>query len=159
MTEPTASAAHPFLPTVSLAELEPAIALGPLDGRYRSAVAGLVDYLSEPALNRMRLHVEVEWFIHLCRVDAVPGVRRLTSAEVGILRAIPSGFDATTIAEHAAFERETVHDVKAIEYVIKARIDGTTLEPLRELVHFACTSEDINNLSYALMIQGAVREV
>jgi adenylosuccinate lyase len=144
---------------VSLAELEPAIALGPLDGRYRAAVANLVDYLSEPALNRMRLHVEVEWFIHLCATDAVPGVRRLTTSELQLLRGIPAGFDAVGIAEHAAFERETVHDVKAIEYVIKAHIKETTLEPLRELVHFACTSEDINNLSYALMIQGAVREV
>jgi len=142
-----------------LAELEPAIALGPLDGRYRRAVAGLVDHLSEPALNRMRLHVEVEWFIHLCATDAVPGVRALTSGELALLRAIPADFDAAGIAEHAAFEFETVHDVKAIEYVIKARIKGTTLEPLRELVHFACTSEDINNLSYALMIQGAVRNV
>lgn len=144
---------------MSLAELEPAIALGPLDGRYRGAVAGLVDYLSEPALNRMRLYVEVEWFIHLSATSAVPGVRALTSSELELLRAIPARFDAVGIAEHAAFERETVHDVKAIEYVIKARIKGTTLEPLRELVHFACTSEDINNLSYALMIQGAVREV
>ena len=159
MTEPTASAAHPFLPTVSLAELEPAIALGPLDGRYRAAVAGLVEYFSEPALNRMRLHVEVEWFIHLCATEAVPGARRLSSSELELLRAIPARFGAVGIAEHAAFERETVHDVKAIEYLIKARIAGTSLEPLRELVHFACTSEDINNLSYALMIQGAVREV
>nr|WP_255633369.1 adenylosuccinate lyase [Demequina sp. TTPB684] len=148
-----------MIPTVSLAGLEPAIALGPLDGRYRGAVAGLVDYLSEPALNRMRLHVEVEWFIHLCEVGAVPGVRALTATETELLRGIPADFDATTIAEHATFERETVHDVKAIEYVIKARIAGTSLEPLRELVHFACTSEDINNLSYALMIQGAVRDV
>lgn len=144
---------------MSLAALEPAIALGPLDGRYRGAVASLVDYLSEPALNRMRLHVEVEWFIHLCEKSAVPGVRALTEAELGLLRDIPAKFGADTIAEHASFERETVHDVKAIEYVIKARITGTSLEPLRELVHFACTSEDINNLSYALMIQGAVRNV
>jgi adenylosuccinate lyase len=142
-----------------LAGIEPAIALGPLDGRYRGAVASLVDYLSEPALNRMRLHVEVEWFMHLCKTSAVPGVRALTAVEIDLLRGIPAGFDAEAIAEHAAFERETVHDVKAIEYVIKARIAGTTLEPLRELVHFACTSEDINNLSYALMIQGAVRDV
>ncbi len=159
MTESTASAPHPLTPKVSLAALEPAIALGPLDGRYRRAVAALVDYLSEPALNRMRLHVEVEWFIHLCETSAVPGVRALTDAELGLLRGIPADFDVDTIAEHADFERDTVHDVKAIEYVIKARIAGSTLEPLRELVHFACTSEDINNLSYALMIQGAVRTV
>jgi len=159
VTKPNATAAHPLAPTVSLAALEPAIALGPLDGRYRGAVASLVDYLSEPALNRMRLHVEVEWFIHLCATSAVPGVRALTDAELGLLRDIAAKFDASTIAEHASFERETVHDVKAIEYVIKERITGTSLEPLRELVHFACTSEDINNLSYALMIQGAVRNV
>ncbi len=159
MTDATPSAVHPLTPTVSFADLDPSIALGPLDGRYRGAVAALVDHLSEPALNRMRLHVEVEWFIHLCATAAVPGVRELTPGEAALLRAIPAEFDAAGIAEHAAFERETVHDVKAIEYVIKARIAGTTLEPLRELVHFACTSEDINNLSYALMIQGAVRDV
>ncbi|WP_062382956.1 adenylosuccinate lyase [Demequina iriomotensis] len=143
----------------SLAALEPAIALGPLDGRYRGAVAGLVDHLSEPALNRMRLHVEVEWFIHLCASDAVPGARPLTSEEITLLRAIPADFDAAGIAEHADIERITVHDVKAVEYYIKRRIKGTSLDPLRELVHFACTSEDINNLSYALMVQGAVRDV
>jgi len=159
VTKPNATAAHPLAPTVSLAALEPAVALGPLDGRYRGAVDSLVDYLSEPALNRMRLHVEVEWFIHLCVHSAVPGVRSLTSSELELLRSLPANFDSGSIAEHAAFERETVHDVKAIEYVIKAQIAGTTLEPLRELVHFACTSEDINNLSYALMIQGAVRDV
>ncbi|WP_062290204.1 adenylosuccinate lyase [Demequina phytophila] len=143
----------------SLAALEPAIALGPLDGRYRGAVAPLVDHLSEPALNRMRLHVEVEWFIHLCATAAVPGTRALTAEEKDLLRGIPAGFDAAGIAEHADFERVTVHDVKAIEYVIKARIKGTSLEPLSELVHFACTSEDINNLSYALMVKGAVQDV
>ncbi|SEJ59088.1 adenylosuccinate lyase [Demequina mangrovi] len=143
----------------SLADLEPSIALGPLDGRYRGAVAGLVDHLSEPALNRMRLHVEVEWFIHLCASDAVPGARPLTDEEIDLLRAIPAGFGAAGIAEHADIERITVHDVKAVEYYIKRRIEGTSLDPLRELVHFACTSEDINNLSYALMIKGAVEDV
>ncbi|WP_062381596.1 adenylosuccinate lyase [Demequina pelophila] len=143
----------------SLADLQPPIALGPLDGRYRGAVAGLVDHLSEPALNRMRLHVEVEWFIHLCATAAVPGARELTDEETALLRGIPAGFDAETIREHAEFEKVTVHDVKAVEYVIKARITGTSLEPLSELVHFACTSEDINNLSYALMVKGAVEDV
>ena len=154
-----ASAVAPLSPRVSLAAIEPAIALGPLDGRYRGAVAPLVDYLSEPALNRARLHVEVEWFIHLANSAAVPGVRTLTEDELALLRAIPADFDAAGIASHAEIERETVHDVKAIEYVIKRRIAGTSLEPLSELVHFACTSEDINNLSYALLVQGAVRDV
>lgn len=144
---------------VSFAALEPAIALGPLDGRYRAAAAPLVDHLSEPALNRARLHVEVEWFIHLCETAAVPGARALTADEAVLLRAIPADFGADGIAEHAEIERTTIHDVKAIEYYIKRRLEGTSLDPLRELVHFACTSEDINNLSYALMIKGAVEQV
>ena len=144
---------------VSFAALEPAVALGPLDGRYRAAAAPLVDHLSEPALNRARLHVEVEWFIHLCATGAVPGARELTEDETSLLRAIPAQFDADGIREHAEIEKVTVHDVKAIEYYIKRRIEGTSLEPLAELVHFACTSEDINNLSYALMVKGAVEQV
>jgi len=135
------------------------IALGPLDGRYRATVKDLVDYLSEPALNRMRLHVEVEWFIHLCATAAVPGTRPLTASEVELLRAIPAQWGPEGMAEHAEIERETVHDVKAIEYYIKRRLAGTSLEPLSELTHFACTSEDINNLSYALMVQGAIQQV
>lgn len=144
---------------VSFASLEPPIALGPLDGRYRAAAAPLVDHLSEPALNRARLHVEVEWFIHLCECQAVPGARALSADELNLLRAIPAEFDAAGIAEHAEIERTTVHDVKAIEYYIKRRLEGTSLDPLRELVHFACTSEDINNLSYALMIKSAMEQV
>ncbi|MFV0633054.1 adenylosuccinate lyase [Demequina sp.] len=144
---------------VSFAALEPAIALGPLDGRYRAAASALVDHLSEPALNRARLHVEVEWFIHLCATAAVPGTRELTGDEVALLRAIPAEFGADGIREHAEIEKVTVHDVKAIEYYIKRRIEGTSLAPLAELVHFACTSEDINNLSYALMVKGAVEQV
>ncbi|MFW2512585.1 adenylosuccinate lyase [Demequina sp. SO4-13] len=144
---------------VPLTDVEPAIALGPLDGRYRPVAAPLVDHLSEPALNRARLHVEVEWFIHLCSTDAVPGVRALTGDEVALLRSIPATFGADEIAEHAEIEKVTVHDVKAIEYFIKRRLEGTSLAGLSELVHFACTSEDINNLSYALMVKGAVEQV
>ncbi|RNI25540.1 adenylosuccinate lyase [Flexivirga caeni] len=147
----------------SLAAAHPPIALGPLDGRYRAAVAPLVDFLSEAALNRERVHVEVEWLIHLTRQGAVPGVRRLTDEEIRQLRDIPVQFDVADIAELADIEHETVHDVKAVEYYLKRRLPqivGTADAPgLSELVHFACTSEDINNLSYALMVQGATRRV
>ncbi|WP_439644668.1 adenylosuccinate lyase [Demequina sediminicola] len=142
----------------SLADVQPAIAITPLDGRYRAAAAPLIDHLSEPALNRARLFVEVEWFIHLCETQAVPGTRALTAEETALLRDIPATFDAAGIAEHAEIEKVTVHDVKAVEYYIKRRIEGTSLEALSELVHFACTSEDINNLSYALMVKGAVEQ-
>jgi adenylosuccinate lyase len=143
------------------------IALGPLDGRYRAVVAPLVDHLSEAALNRERLHVEVEWVAHLCQNGVVPGAPRLSDEEVGYLRAIVDEFDATTVAELAQIERVTVHDVKAVEYLIRRRIEaapgvlgaGTALPAVAELVHFACTSEDVNNLAYALMVRGAVGEV
>ena len=170
---PTPSAAT----RVSLAAVEPPIALGPLDGRYRAAVAPLVDHLSEAALNRERVHVEVEWLITLCNgvqaVDenavrpVVPGAPQLSEAEVAYLRRIPATFGADEVAELAAIERETVHDVKAVEYFVKRRLAAapdtlgadTVLPGVGELVHFACTSEDVNNLSYALMVRGAVVDV
>ena len=149
---------------VVLADATPPIALGPLDGRYRAAVAPLIDHLSEAALNRERLHVEVEWLIHLTQNDVVPGAPRLSEAEQAYLRAIVMEFDADGIAEMGEIERTTVHDVKAVEYFIKRRLAAapetlgadTALGAVGELVHFACTSEDINNLSYALMVKGAV---
>jgi adenylosuccinate lyase len=146
---------------VSLAELTPSPALGALDGRYRRSVAPLVDYLSEAALNRQRLHVEVEWLIHQCTREVVPGTGRLSEEEQDELRALVDEFDAGSIAELAAIEAETVHDVKAVEYFLRRRLtdrlDGR--DDLAELVHFACTSEDVNNLSYALMIRDAVTQV
>ncbi|NNG38201.1 adenylosuccinate lyase [Flexivirga sp. ID2601S] len=147
----------------SLADSTPPIALGALDGRYRAAVAPLVDHLSEAALNRQRVNVEVEWLIHLTTAGAVPGVRTLTDAETAALRDIPAQFDTADVAELADIERETVHDVKAVEYYLKRRlpqiVGADDAVGLSELVHFGCTSEDINNLSYALMVQGATRQV
>ena len=147
----------------SFADADPPVALGALDGRYRPVVAPLVDFLSEAALNRMRVRVEVEWLIHLTDHKVVPGVRHLTDDEKAALRRIVSEFGPAQVDELAAIERETVHDVKAVEYFLKRRL--ATIVPadedrgLGELVHFACTSEDVNNLSYALLVKGAVQEV
>ena len=163
-----AQPAQPAAPTrVTLADVEPAIALGPLDGRYRGAVAPLVDHLSEAALNRERVHVEVEWLIHLTSGQVVPGAPTLAAHEQAYLRDVVTTFGAEQIAELGAIERVTVHDVKAVEYFLKARLAAapatlgadTVLPSVGELVHFACTSEDINNLSYALMVRGAVQDV
>ena len=147
----------------SLANASPPIALGALDGRYRAAVAPLVDHLSEAALNRERVRVEVEWLIHLtehaasCRACAAsPPTSRPGCAQV------VEDFGADEVAELAEIERETVHDVKAVEYFLKRRLPThrrRRTSDLAELVHFGCTSEDINNLSYALMVRGAVTEV
>ena len=135
------------------------IPLGPLDGRYRGYVADLVDHLSEAALNRNRIHVEVEWFIHLCDGMVVPGLKRLTDAQRDGLRAIVTDFDEASVAELAETEAVTVHDVKAVEYFIANRLEALDLGHLNSLVHFACTSEDINNLSYALGVRDAIQEV
>ena len=150
---------------VSLADASPPIALGALDGRYHSSVAALVDHLSEAALNRERVRVEVGWLIHLTANAVVPGVRALTTEEQGRLRAAVEDFGPNDIAELAEIERETVHDVKAVEYYLKRRLStiadehGAALAGVSELIHFGCTSEDINNLSYALMVRGAVEVV
>jgi adenylosuccinate lyase len=147
----------------SLADATPPIALGALDGRYRAAIAPLVDHLSEPALNRERIRVEIEWLIWLTTHQVVPGVRALNESEQSQLRQVVDDFGADEIAELAQIERETQHDVKAVEYFLKRRL--TAIAPadedtgLAELIHFCCTSEDINNLSYALMVKGAVEQV
>ena len=150
----------------SLADTQPAIALGALDGRYRGAVAPLVDHLSEAALNRMRVHVEVEWLIHLTDAGILDGVRALDDGEKEALSDVVEEFDGDDIAELAEIERETVHDVKAVEYYLKRRLTQIVAdaghddaEQLSELIHFCCTSEDINNLSYALMVQRATQQV
>jgi len=142
---------------ISLAS-EP-LALGALDGRYRAAVAPLVDYLSEAALNRDRVHVEVEWLIHLTAQSVLPGAGPLTAGQQDALRAIVTSFDAASVAELAEIEAVTVHDVKAVEYYIGRRLAGIGIENLTAMVHFGCTSEDINNLSYAVGIKGAVENV
>jgi adenylosuccinate lyase len=134
-------------------------ALGPLDGRYRPVASRLVPHLSEAALNRERLAIEVEWLVHLSRGHVLPGVRRLTDEEVRALREVVSGFGEADLPELAELERRTAHDVKAVEYLLKRRLAGTTTADLAEIVHFGCTSEDVNNLAYARLVQRAVREV
>jgi adenylosuccinate lyase len=147
----------------ALGDVDPPIALGALDGRYRATVAPLVEHLSEAALNRERVRVEIEWLIHLTRYAVVPGTRALTDTEQAALRAIVTDFSAADIAALAEIERVTVHDVKAVEYFLKERLAAITPDPadagLAELIHFACTSEDINNLAYALMVKGAIETV
>jgi len=149
----------------SFADAFPPIALGALDGRYRAAVVPLVDHLSEAALNRERLRVEVEWLTHLTTNAVVPGVRSLNTDERARLRAIVDDFGQDDVVELAEIERETAHDVKAVEYYLKRRLSAIIGEPvtgltgMSELIHFACTSEDINNLAYALMVKGAVEQV
>ena len=132
--------------------------LSPLDGRYRAAVGGLGEFLSEAGLNRARVQVEVEWLIYLTDHELF-GSSRLGADDQRALRALVADFGQDEIDELATLEATTRHDVKAVEYLVRNKLAALGLTPVAELTHFACTSEDINNLSYALTIGSAVREV
>lgn len=132
--------------------------LSPLDGRYRAAVADLGEHLSEAGLNRARVHVEVEWLLYLTDHELF-GSSRLSPEQSHALRQFATDFGQPEIDELARLEATTRHDVKAVEYLVRAKLSELGLDDVAELTHFACTSEDINNLSYAITIGAAVREV
>ena len=133
--------------------------LSPLDGRYQPVVTELGQYLSEAGLNRARLHVEIEWILFLAKRDLLSSGAEVDSVFSKQLRDIVENFGLEDVAELAATEARTRHDVKAIEYFIRARLTKLGRNDLLELTHFACTSEDINNLSYAITIRDAVTNV
>ncbi len=133
--------------------------LSPLDGRYRAAVSDLGQHLSEAGLNRARISVEVEWLIHLANRNLLGNNRPISESEAQSLRAVVENFSDADVAELAATEATTKHDVKAVEYFVRARLSKLGRDDLLELTHFACTSEDINNLSYAITVRDAVNQV
>jgi adenylosuccinate lyase len=130
-------------------------ALSPLDGRYHPDVAALEAYCSEAALFRYRVRVEVEYLIFLTKARDVTFVRPLTPQAVAELRGLYRAFrveDAENIAE---WDRKVNHDVKAVEYWLREQIGKLGLGDWQEAVHFALTSEDVNNLAYALIAREA----
>lgn len=134
-------------------------AISPLDGRYAEQTAALAPYFSEGALIRFRVQVEVEWLLALSAHPAIDGVRAFTPDEIASLQNLAADFNEADAARVKEIERTTRHDVKAVEYFIKEKLAETSLANAREWVHFACTSEDINNLAHALMLQGGIRNV
>jgi len=140
--------------------LSPLTALSPLDGRYYNKVAALRDYFSEFALIRFRVLVETEWLKALSRETAVREVPQFSPATVAQLDALAANFSETDGEAVKAIEARTNHDVKAIEYFLKDKLAGNAeIIKVAEFIHFACTSEDINNLCHALMLKGARDEV
>ncbi len=133
--------------------------LSPLDGRYRAQVGDLGNYLSEAGLNRARIQVEIEWLIWLAERDLLGTNSSLSAQEKTKLRALAENFSDADVAAIAKIEATTRHDVKAIEYFIRDALQAMGRLDLAELVHFACTSEDINNLSYALTVKEALKQV
>ncbi|MFH1491680.1 MAG: adenylosuccinate lyase [Pseudomonadota bacterium] len=132
--------------------------ISPLDGRYASKVAGLSDYFSEWGLIRYRLRIEVEWLLKMSEREEISHVRPFNASERGYLASLITDFDEHKARRVKEIEKETNHDVKSVEYYIKECIRGTSLEEVRESVHFCCTSEDINNLAYALMLKEAIQK-
>ncbi len=140
--------------------LSPLTALSPLDGRYRDKVSRLSDYFSEFGLIRYRILVEVEWLKALCGAKALDGIPSLSSATVKQLDAVVRDFSVTDGDAVKQIEARTNHDVKAIEYWLKEKLsDNAEIAGVTRFVHFACTSEDINNLCHALMLRDARAQV
>ena len=133
--------------------------LSPLDGRYRAAVSDLGEYLSEAGLNRARIQVEIEWLIQLANRSLLGTERPILDAEAQELRKIVTNFSDSDVRELGETEAVTKHDVKAVEYFIRARLEKLERHDLLELTHFGCTSEDINNLSYAITVRDAINKV
>jgi adenylosuccinate lyase len=131
-------------------------ALSPLDGRYAGKVEPLRPVFSEFGLMHRRVKVEIEWLLALAAEPGIAELPPFSGEQVEQLRGIADGFGVAEGERVKAIEATTNHDVKAIEYFIKERIGADpALAQAKEFVHFACTSEDINNLSYALMLRDA----
>jgi adenylosuccinate lyase len=137
-------------------QLDPLTALSPLDGRYAAKVEALRPIFSEYGLMHRRVAVEIAWLIALSNESGIAELPPFPAAASATLQKIADDFSVEHAAAIKDIERTTNHDVKAVEYFIKQRIgDDTALEQAKEFVHFACTSEDINNLAYALMLRDA----
>jgi len=141
-------------------ELNELTAISPVDGRYGSKTAAFRDLFSEYGLIKHRVLVEVRWFQALAVHDEIPEVPTLDADANAVLNSIVDDFSLEDAARIKTIERTTNHDVKAVEYFLKEKIQGNAqLEASTEFLHFACTSEDINNLSHGLMLKAGRDEV
>ena len=139
---------------------DPLLALSPVDGRYAGKVDALRPIFSEYGLIRARVRVEVEWLLALAAEPGIVELPAFSAEAIARLRALADAFGPDDAARVKKIEATTNHDVKAVEYFIKEQLkDDKELGPALEFVHFACTSEDINNLSYALMLRDARHDV
>ena len=138
--------------------LTPLTAISPVDGRYRNKTEKLADYFSEQALIRYRIRVEVEYFIALCELP-LPQLKGVDSAKFAALRSLYLDFSTADAERVKEIESVTNHDVKAVEYIIKEKMDSLGLEAYKEFVHFGLTSQDINNTAIPLSIKEALANV
>ena len=139
-------------------ELSNLTAISPIDGRYRKVTEPLADYFSEYALIRYRVRVEVEYFIALCELP-LPELRTIDAAHFEALRDLYRRFTLADAQRVKEIERTTNHDVKAVEYLLKEKLETLGLHAFKEFVHFGLTSQDINNTAIPLSIKEALAEV
>ena len=141
-------------------ELSELTAISPVDGRYGSKTAAFRDLFSEYGLIRHRVLVEVRWFQALAANIEIPEVPQLDDDALNVLNGLVDNFSLDDAERIKTIERTTNHDVKAVEYFLKEKIQGNAmLEASNEFLHFACTSEDINNLSHGLMLKAGRDDV
>lgn len=140
-------------------ELDILTAISPIDGRYRNKTAALAPYFSEYALMKYRTRVEIEYFIALCEIP-LPQLADFDKSLFAALRAIYEQFSEADAARVKEIESVTNHDVKAIEYFIKEKIDAIGgMDAYKEFIHFGLTSQDINNTSIPMMLKESLHEV
>lgn len=132
------------------------LAISPLDGRYQSKSAELSDSFSEYALIKFRVLAEIHWLIALCEETGIAEAKSLAATDKKLLLSFYDKFTPQEAEKIKEIEKTTNHDVKAVEYYLKNCFSGTSLESISEFIHFACTSEDINNLAHALMLKSGI---
>lgn len=138
----------------------PLTALTSLDGRYSESIAELKPFLSEWALIHYRAKVEIQWLIHLAQSALIPELKPFSADVQQALLALVSNFSLTDAEEIKALERKTNHDVKALEYWLRNKVYAIIPESkILEFIHFGCTSEDINNLAYSLMLKESLEQI
>src|SRR5690554_6693204 len=138
---------------------DPLTNIGPLDGRYAGRMRKLRPVFSEFGLIRRRFQVEIAWLTALCAEPGLPEAPPLTPEESAWLKGLGESFTLQDAQRVKEIEATTNHDVKAVEYALKEKLAGTSLANRSEFVHFACTSEDINNVAHALMLRDGRAEL
>ena len=138
--------------------LNPLTAISPVDGRYRKATEALADFFSEKALIRYRLMVEIEYFIALCEIP-LPQLERFPSETITALRSLYQSFSLDSAQRVKEIERVTNHDVKSVEYFLKEQFTKFGIEAYQEFIHFALTSQDINNTAIPLSLKDAWQQI
>ncbi len=133
--------------------------ISPLDGRYSKSIETLSDYFSESALIKYRIKVEIEYLIHLSRQKEVKELDPISDKDIKRFQKIYNSFSIEDAKRVKAIEVATNHDVKAVEYFIREKLEKMNKKRLYPWIHFALTSEDVNNLSYSLMWQDGMRNV